>query len=178
MKKIILGFSMIALLWAPITLYADTIYYWKDKDGVMRYSSEPPPEGVTDYQTTTSEVTGGSDKAPVNQRRSSYDAMVQKATKEANQSRKQRQDQEADAQAEKKRIAEEKRKAETQAQRKELEKQIEAIKNRAVSPTMPHGMKQAQIEELKKEIEKLEEGADTGDTKSDDSDETTEKSTK
>ena len=178
MKIIILGLAMIALLWAPTTSYADTIYTWKDKDGTMRFSNEPPPEGVTNYQTTTSDVTGGSDQAPVNQRRSSYDVMVEKAKKEADQSKKERQDREAAAQAKKKRIAEEKQKAQIQAQKEELEKQIEAIQNRAVSPTMPHGMKQAQIEALKKEIEKLEAGEDTGGTPTEKSDAESEKSDK
>ena len=161
MNKSILALAMVALLCAPAIPYADTIYSWKDKDGVMRYSSEPPPEGVTDYQTTTSEITGGSDRAPTNRRRSSYDTMVQEATEEADQSQKERQERETAQAAEKKRIAEEKNRAQIEAQRKELEQQIEAIKNRAVSPTMPHGMKQAQIEELEKKIAELEKGADT-----------------
>ncbi len=169
---------MIGLLALPNTSYTDTIYSWRGKDGALRFSNAPPPEGVTDYQTTTSEISGGSDQNPTNQRRASYDAMVKKASSEADRSIIERQKREAAVEAEKKRITEEKRKARIQAQRKELEQQIEAIKNRAVSPTMPNGMKQAQIEALKKEIEKLEDGSETGEGTTQDPGANTEKSSK
>lgn len=175
MKKTIFALAMIALLWHPITVYADTIYSWKGKDGTLKFSDEPPPEDVTEYQTTVSDVTGGSDQAPGNERRSSYDIMVQKATRESDQLRKERQERAATQAAEKERVAEEKRKARIAAERKRLEQQIEAIKGRAVSPTYPNGMKQAQINALKKEIEKLGDGGGNTGSKKESPDENSDK---
>ena len=41
-----------------------------------------------------------------------------------------------------------------------LEQEIQAIKNRAVSPTYSPGMKKSQIDKLKEEIERLEKNPD------------------
>jgi hypothetical protein len=158
MKKAIL-LIIVALFWLPIFVGAETIYTWKDKDGVLRFSNEPPPEHIEEYQITESAGTGSQSNEQSNQRRSSYDTMVRRATIDADASREKREKEAAAKAAEKKRIAEEKEQARIAAERKRLEEQINAIKNRAVSPTYPYGMKQAQIEALKKEIEKLNKGA-------------------
>jgi septal ring factor EnvC (AmiA/AmiB activator) len=165
MYKIILVAAIVALQWMPISTYADTIYSWKDANGITRFSNEPPPEGVTDFKVTSSEATQASEPASGDTRRSSYDAMVDKASQEADQSREAREAKEAAEAAEKKRLAEQKRQARIQAERERLNKQIEAVKKRAVSPTQPYGMKQAQIEALTKEIEKLDQAASSADNK-------------
>lgn len=166
MLKIILAVTMVALQWMPYSAFADTIYSWKGQDGTLRFSSEPPPEGVTEYQATSSQVTDAINPSSENKRRPSYDAMVEKASQEADQSRQERLDREAAQAAEEKRIAEKKRQERIQTERKRLEKQIEAVKQRAVSPTYPNGMKQAQIEALTKKIEKLAQDAGSADKKS------------
>ena len=165
MNRLILAVAMVALQCLPSSVYADTIYSWKGKDGTLRFSNEPPPEGVTEFQTTVSTATDASDQASAKKRRASYDAMVEKASREADRSRQQRQKAMAAQEAEKKRLAEEKRQARIQTERKRLEQQIETIKNRAVSPTFPNGMKQAQIEALTKEIEKLNQDSSSTDKK-------------
>lgn len=146
------------LLFLPSSAGADTIYSWRDKNGVLRFSDQPPPQGITDYEITDSAPSSSMDSASDNQRRPSYDQMVQKAADEARRAGDQRQEQEAAEAREKERIAEEQRRARIQAEHKRLEQKIKEIENRAVSPTMPNGMKQAQIEALKKEIQKLEKG--------------------
>lgn len=160
MKKAML-LIIVALFWLPISLGAETIYTWKDKDGVLRFSNAPPPEHIKEYQITESEDKGSQSDEPSNKRRSSYDQMVQRASKDADASREKRKKEAAAKAAEKKRMAEEKEQARIAAERKRLEAQIDAIKNRAVSPTYPYGMKQAQIEAIKKEIEELNKGSDT-----------------
>lgn len=170
MYKIILAVAIVALQWLPISTYADTIYSWKDKDGIMRYSNDPPPEGVTAFQVSASEETDAGDPASGDKRRTSYDTMVEKASQEADRSRQEREAREAAEAAEKKRLAEQKRQERLQAERERLKKQIEAVKNRAVSPTYPNGMKQAQIEALAKEIEKLNQPPATADKKTEKSD--------
>lgn len=148
---------IIALFCLPVSSGAETIYTWKDKDGVLKFSNEPPPEHIAEYQTTKSADTGPQS----NQRRSSYDEMVKRASKDADAARVKREKEATAKAAEEKRIAEEKERARIAAERKRLEEQIKVIKNRAVSPTYPNGMKQAQIEAITKEIEKLNKGADT-----------------
>jgi hypothetical protein len=170
MYKIILAVAIVALQWMPISAYAD-IYSWKDQDGIMRYSNDPPPEGVTAFQVTASEETNTGDPASGDKRRTSYDAMVEKASKEADRSKQEREAREAAEAAEKKRLAEQKRQERIQAERERLNKQIEAVKNRAVSPTYPNGMKQAQIEALAKEIEKLNQPPGSSDNKTEKTDE-------
>lgn len=154
MKKAAL-FIIIALFLTPSFADAETIYTWKGKDGVMKFSDEPPPEDVKDYKTLKTPDTEAKDPASTGQRRSSFDQMVQQASKEADASNEQRIKEAAVKAQEKQRIEEEKQTAQRQAERKRLESEIEAIKRRAVSRTYPNGMKQAQIEALRKEIEKL-----------------------
>jgi molecular chaperone DnaK (HSP70) len=159
MLKIILVAAIVALQWMPISTHADKIYSWKDANGITRFSNEPPPEGVTDFKVTSSGATEASGPASGAQRRSSYDEMVEKASKEADQSIEARQAKEAAEAAEKKRLAEQKRQERIQAEKERIKKQIEAVKKHAVSPTQPYGMKKAQIEALTKELEKLDQSA-------------------
>lgn len=154
MKKTAL-FIIIALLFAPSSMSAETIYTWKGKDGVMKFSDSPPPEDVTDYKTITSSDTETNDPVSESQRRSSYDQMVQQASKEANASNAQRKQKAEAKAAERQRSAEKQKKERLQSERKQLERQIEAIEKRAVSRTYPNGMKQAQIDALRKKIKEL-----------------------
>lgn len=148
---------IIALVWPCLNLTAETIYQWKDKNGVLRFSNEPPPEEVQQYKKT--ESTPSSD--PGNQRRAEYDHMVNKAVIKTKNAKEQEKKEAVARAEEKKRLAEKERQKRIQAARKELERRMEAIKKRAVSPTYPNGLKQAQIEKIKKEIEKLEAGSGT-----------------
>jgi hypothetical protein len=146
----------IALFLIPSSTGAETIYTWKDKDGVMKFSNEQPPEDVTDYKTIVTPDTAADDSAQEGRRRSSFDQMVQHASEAANISNEQRTKRALEKAAEQQRIAEDQQEARRQAERKRLESRIEAIKKRAVSRTYSYGMKQAQIEALRKEIEKLD----------------------
>lgn len=155
MKKTTL-LIIIALFLIPSLISAETIYTWKDKDGVMKFSNEQPPEDVTDYKTIVTPDAEADNSAQEGQRRSSFDQMVRQASEAANISNEQRTKRASEKAAEQRRLAEEQQEARRQAERKRLESQIEAIKKRAVSKTYSNGMKQAQIEALRKEIEKLE----------------------
>lgn len=138
------------ICWLPLHSNAETIYTWTDQDGSLMFSNSPPPEGVMDYQTTESEPTSTG-----NQRRTSYDQMVESTVRETNAAEAKREEEEAARTAEKALQAEKQRQASIQVERVRLKQQIETIKNRAVSPTYPNGMKQAQIEAITREIEKL-----------------------
>lgn len=155
MKKTAL-LIIIAFFLIPSSISADMIYTWKDKDGITKFSNEQPPEDVTDYKTIITPDAEADDSAQEAQRRSSFDQMVRKASKAANTSSNQRTKKAAQKAAEQQRVIEAQKEARRQAERKRLESQIEAIKKRAVSRTYPNGMKQAQIEALRKEIDALE----------------------
>jgi predicted nuclease with TOPRIM domain len=134
---------------------AETIYTWTDSEGKQYFSDAPPPDTITDYKEiqTVPDSSGQSNLSP--ERRSSYDQMVEEAEKEALQSERQRR-KEAEARAiQEKREAEQRRKARIEPERRRLEQAIEDLENRALSPTFSMGMKKAQIEKLRKELEKL-----------------------
>ncbi|MGD8846667.1 MAG: hypothetical protein PVI54_14195, partial [Desulfobacteraceae bacterium] len=101
---------------------------------------------------------------PDDKRRSDYDQMVEQASREADAAREKRRKEAAEKAAEKERLLEEQRKERIKAERKQLEEQIEAIKRRAVSPTYPNGMKQAQINALVEKINQLEKQLDSAET--------------
>lgn len=175
MYKIILVLIIMAAFSIPSPSNADTIYSWKDKNGNLKFSNSPPPENITEYQKTVSDVSEADEQTTGNKRRPKFDEMVERASREADASRREREERAAAEAAERKRIAEAKRRAEAQAERERLEKQIEAIRNRAVSPTYSNGMKQAQIDELTKKIEALGGSTAPAAKKAKDADEKTEK---
>jgi molecular chaperone GrpE (heat shock protein) len=155
MKNIVCLILVIGLFSTTPAL-SDTIYSWTDEQGVLRFSNDPPPENVKQFDKLESQPpsTTTPDSGP--QRRSSYDQMVQRSEQETRQIEQQRQQEARDKAEDLRRRAEAKRKAETAAARRRLEEQIEAIKKRAVSPTYSQGMKQSQIDRLRKQIEQLE----------------------
>lgn len=159
--KTAISLIIVVSLGLPLTIAAETIYTWKDKDGVMRFSNGSPPEDVKEYEIVESTPPSTNALEPDDKRRSDYDKMVEQASREADTSREKRIKEAAAEAAEKKRLWEEQRKERIKAERKQLEEQIEAIKSRAVSPTFPNGMKQAQINALTEKIKELEKQLDS-----------------
>jgi hypothetical protein len=155
MKNIVCLILVIGLFSAAPAL-SDTIYSWTDEQGVLRFSNEPPPENIKQFDKLESQPSSATTPDSGLQRRSSYDQMVQRSEQEAQQIEQQRQQEARDKAEDLRRRSETKRKAETEAARRRLEEQIEAIKKRAVSPTYSQGMKQSQIDRLRKQIEQLE----------------------
>ncbi len=147
---------IIVWLMAAAPSGAGTIYTWTDKDGNKRFSNEPPPEGVTEYQVQTMPSSATSAETPGQNRRPEYDRMVEEAKAERRQLEQERKAAEAAKAAERKRQAELERQSRIDAQRKELEREIEAIRNRALSPTFSKGMQEAQIKAIQEQIDQLE----------------------
>lgn len=143
------------MLCLALPVFAGTIYTWTDSEGKQHFSDEPPPDTVADYKKIqpAPDSSGQPNLSP--ERRVSYDQMVEKAKKEALQSEQQRR-KEARARAiQEKRAAEKRRKARIEPERRRLEQAIKDLENRALSPTFSMGMKKAQIEKLRKELEAL-----------------------
>ncbi|BBO77198.1 hypothetical protein DSCW_46150 [Desulfosarcina widdelii] len=140
------------LLLVSNTVPAGTIYTWTDADGVKHYSNEQPPEGIDKVQTIE-EVQY--DQAGADQKRQEYDRMVEEASEEA--------DRHFDQQAQKKARQEEERQQQQQEekdrriaeQRDRLEKEIEAVRNRALGPNFTQGMKDNLIRQLQEKIDQL-----------------------
>ncbi len=162
--KTIMVLTMAAGMLLAVTVSADTIYSWSDEQGVQRFSNRPPPEGIENFQTFESQASPPQTRSPDNERRSSYDQMVQQASDEARQLESRREAEAAARAEEEKRLAEAQRKEKIQAQRSLLEQQIESINKRALGPTYTQGMKQAQIDKIKKQIEALEGNPDADNT--------------
>ena len=160
MTKAIIWIGLFILV-LPLTIGADTIYTWTDENGVTRFSNESPPENIKTFKVIESAPAPApsSESDPGNKRRSSYDQMIERVVGESKAAEEKRKQDAAQKEAEKKRELEAQKEANRSAQRKQLEAQIEAIKKRAVSPTFPNGMKQAQIDALKKKIEAVEKGS-------------------
>ena len=153
MRGITLGMIVIWLaLYTPAA--AETIYTWTDKDGTKRFSNEHPPEGVTEYKTET--VSSDDPRLrPSNQRRQSYDQMVERAKAESVELETRRKEAEAARQKELNRQAEAERQRSIDKQVKALEQQIAAVKNRGLSTTYSKGMRDAQIKKLQDQIDRL-----------------------
>jgi hypothetical protein len=137
----------------PVT--AGTIYTWVDSEGKQHFSDEPPPDTITEYKETQTGPDSPGQTNPPPERRDSYDQMVEKAKKEALQSEQQRRKEAKTRAIQEKREAEKRRKARIEPERRRLEQAIKDVENRALSPTFSMGMKKAQIEKLRKELEQL-----------------------
>jgi hypothetical protein len=154
MKPIYLFGLFVLLCLAPPAI-AETIYTWTDSEGKQHFSDKPPSGAVTDYEVIKTAPNSSNQTNVSPERRSSYDRMVEGAKEEALQSEQQRR-KEAEARAlQEKREAEQRRKARIEPERQRLEQAIQDLENRALSPTFSMGMKKAQIEALRKELEEL-----------------------
>ena len=152
--------TLAVLLLSAANVSSDAIYSWTDANGVQRFSNDPP-ENVENYQRIETNDARPDSTDNVDQRRTSYDQMVEQAVQERQRLKQEERAREEQRIAEEKRLAEERRQAKIKVERKRLMEQIAAIKNRAVSPTYPPGMKQAQIDEIQKQIDALEKNPDT-----------------
>lgn len=148
-------------LWTVPLCGAETIYTWTDSNGVQRYSNQQPPEGITDYKKIESSAPSSVDPNANEKNRKSYDHMIEEVRQESQQRELKRRQEDAERAKIEKQKAEADKKARIQAKREILEKKIKDLENRALSPTYSAGMRQAQIDEIRNQIEKLEESANS-----------------
>lgn len=154
--KTIVALAIAAGLLFAASGSADTIYGWTDEHGIKRFSHDPPPEGVENFQKFESQASQPQDRSPADERRPSYDRMIRQAEEESRQLQQQREAEAAARKAERERLAEAQRQNKIQAEQRRLEQQIESINKRALGPTYTQGMKKAQIDKIRKQIEALE----------------------
>jgi len=135
------------------TAPAGTIYTWTDADGVKHYSNAQPPEDNENVQTIE-EVPY--DQAGAVRIRQEYDRMVEEASENADRHFDQQAREKARQQKERQQQQQEEKERRIGEQRAVLEKQIEAIGNRALSPTFTQGMRDNLIRQLQEKIDQLE----------------------
>jgi hypothetical protein len=156
MKAIMVVVALATGLLLAANSSSKTIYSWTDENGVQRFSDHSPPEGVANFKQFESPSIPPDSPEATDERRPSYDQMVRRASQNAQRMEQQRKAEAAARAAEEKRLAEKRRQAKIKAERNRLLQQIEAIRNRALSPTFPQGMKEAQIDKIQKQIDALE----------------------
>lgn len=149
MKKI--AAALILVLMIGTYASGGTIYIWTDENGVKRFSDQPPPEGIEDYQTAE-----GSVAKPDEGEREGLRQMLNEVEAQKRESERKEEAQAAARAEEQKREAEAQRRAETQAEREQLQKQISDLRKRALSPTFTQGMRDHQINEIQKQIDALD----------------------
>ena len=139
---------------------AGTIFSWVDADGEQRFSDQPPPNTVKEFKTIQTAPNASDPLNSPTERRSSYDQMVENARQESQQTEQKRRE-EAEARAlQEKREAEAQHKARTEPERQRINKKIQELEKRALSPTFSLGMKQAQIAKLRKQLKQLDKPSD------------------
>ncbi|WP_319522350.1 DUF4124 domain-containing protein [uncultured Desulfosarcina sp.] len=141
------------LLLVGHSVSAGSIYTWTDADGVKHYSNEQPPEGIEEVQTIE-EVQGDPTSAEQNQQE--YDRMVEEASEGADRHFDERAQEKARQEEERQQQQDEEKERRIAEQRARLEKEIEAVRNRGLSPTFTKGMQDNLIRQLQEQIDQLE----------------------
>lgn len=146
---------LIIVLWVYPGLAAENIYNWTDQNGIRRFSDQPPPLNVKQYKTIRIPPDQSSGEQPGVDNRPGYDSMVENVKGEARKHEQERMQQEASRTAEEKQNAESDMKARVEAERQRLNEIIDSINKRPLSRTYDKSFKQARIDEVQKQIEKL-----------------------
>jgi hypothetical protein len=143
---------VLAVLLANVVA-AGTIYRWTDADGVQRYSNAHPPEGAENV-TTIDEVQ--SDQTSQNQIRQEYDRMVEEASQEADRHFQEQTEMKAKARQAAQQQKQAKHTQQLEQKRQQLQKEIEAIQNRGLSPTFSPGQKEYLIKQIQDQIDQID----------------------
>ncbi len=146
---------LIIVLWVYPGFAAENIYNWTDQNGIRRFSDQPPPLNVKQYKTIQVQPDQSSGEQPGMDNRPGYEGMVEKVKSEMLQREKERMQEEAAKATEEKRKAESDMKARVEAERQRLNKKIDAVNKRPLSRTYDQSFKQARIDEIQKQIDRL-----------------------
>jgi hypothetical protein len=135
---------------------SETLYKWTDRHGVQKFSNQPPPPEVETYEI----IEGVRNPASPEGERSSYRSMMNRVEEEKLRNEALERRKANERAQEERRQAEADRENRISAERRSLEQEIEAIENRALGPRFTEGMRRAQIEELQKKIDQLEQSGE------------------
>lgn len=147
---------LIFVLWVYPGLASENIYNWTDENGIKRFSDQPPPLNVKHYNTIRIPPDRSSGQQPGVDNRPGYENMVEKVKSETLQREQESMKEEASKAAEEKRNAESGVKARIEAERQRLNEKIDAINKRPLSRTYDQSFKQARINEIQKQLDRLD----------------------
>lgn len=155
MQTAVIQAVLIIVLWVYPGLAAENIYNWTDQNGIKRFSDQPPPLNVKQYKTIQVQPDQASGEQPGVDNRPGYESMVEKVKSETLQREQERMKEEASKIAEEKRKAESDMKARIEAEQRRLNEKIDAVNKRPLSRTYDQSFKQARINEIQKQIDRL-----------------------
>ena len=147
------------MLWVCSGLADENIYTWTDKNGVKRFSDRQPDD-VKHYDTIRSPPGQSEYGAPAGGSRPEYDQMIENVRQEKQQTEQERVQAGADRAAEEKRDEDARKKDRIEAERRLLQEKIDDLKKRPTGRTYNQSFKNARIEEIGKQLDKLNNSPD------------------
>ncbi|MBU2620908.1 MAG: DUF4124 domain-containing protein [Proteobacteria bacterium] len=149
----------VIMLWVCPCLADENIYTWTDNDGVKRFSDRQP-EDVKHYDTIKISPEQSEYKETAGGSRTEYDHMIESIRQEKQQTEQERIQGEADRTAEEKRNVETRKNERIEAERRQLQEKIDDLKKRPTSRAYSQSLKNARIEEIEKQLDKLKNSPD------------------
>jgi hypothetical protein len=152
-------YVFVVIFWVCPCLADENIYTWTDKNGVKRFSDRQP-EDVKHYDTIRIPSDQSEYGAPAVDSRSEYDQMIENIRQEKQITEQNRIQAGADRVAEEKRNEDARKKERIEAERKNLQEKIDDLKKRPTGRTYSQNLKNAQIGEIEKRLDKLKTSPD------------------
>jgi len=158
MKKAVIYLSVI-ILWSCPCLADENIYTWTDKNGVKRFSDRQPDD-VKHYDTIRIAPDQSEFGTVAGDSRPEYDQMIENIRQEKQLTEQERIQAGADRVAEEKRSSYAHKKERIEAEQKRLQEKIDGLKKRLTGRAYSQSLKNAQIGEIEKQIDKLNNSPD------------------
>jgi len=152
-------FVFVIMLWGCPCFADENIYTWTDKNGVKRFSDRQP-EGVKHYDTIRISPGQSEVGATAGDSRSEYDQMIENIRQEKQLTEQERIQAGADRVSEEKRKADTRKKERIEDERRHLQEMIDDLKKRPTGRAYSQNLKNAQIGEIEKQLDKLKNSPD------------------
>ena len=149
----------VVMFWVCPCLAGENIYTWTDKNGVKRFSDRQPDD-VKKFDTIRISPGKSEFGAPAGDSRSEYDQMIERVRQEQQQTEQERIQAGADRAADEKRNADAREKERIEDERRQLQEKIDDLKKRPTGRTYSQSFKNARIEEIEKQLDKLKNSPD------------------
>lgn len=158
MKKAVI-YVFIVMLWVCPCLADENIYTWIDNNGVKRFSDRQPDD-VKHYDIIRISPDKSEFGAPAGGSRPEYDQMIENIRQDKQLTEQERTQAGADRAAEEKRDEDARKKDRIEAEQKQLQEKIDDLKKRPTGRAYSQSLKNARIEEIEKQIDKLKNSPD------------------
>lgn len=152
-------YVFVVIFWVCPCLADENIYTWTDKNGVKRFSDRQPDD-VKNYDTRRISPDQSEFGAPAGDSRPEYDQMIENIRQEKQLTEQERIQAGADRVSEEKRKADVRKKERIETERKQLQEKMDDLKKRPTGRTYSQSLKNARIEEIEKQLDKLKNSPD------------------